>query len=379
MAVPLDGRLQGGATARAGERKVLTVRQLMLRRFRRNRLAVVGLGILVVMYLVALFAGFLAPYGPRTTHDENASSPPQWPRFIDAEGSFHAVPFVYGLTSEVDFTTFERVYKPDYETRYPLRFFAEGEPYKLLGVLNANLHLWNVEEPGKVFLFGTDQLGRDLFSRVLYGSQVSLTVGLVGVALTLLLGTLVGLVTGYYGGLIDNLFQRLIEVLLAFPQLPLWLALAALVPPTWSSLSVYFMISIVLSVLSWGGLARQVRGMVLALREEDFVKAARYSNARTWRILTRHLLPNTMSHILVIATLAIPGMILGETALSFLGLGIKPPMISWGLLLSETQHVRVLLQQPWLLLPAVFVVLTIISFNFLGDGLRDAADPFSGH
>ncbi|GIW90745.1 MAG: peptide ABC transporter permease [Pirellulaceae bacterium] len=358
--------------------EVLSVRRLMWLRFKRNRLALFGGGFLILMYLTALFAGFLAPYGVRTTHDEYASAPPHGIRFMDAQGRFHLRPFVYGLKVSVNPQTFRREYTPLTDQLYPVSFFVRGVPYKLFGLIETDRHLFGVEEPGKIFLLGTDRQGRDLFSRILYGSQVSLTVGLVGVFLSLIIGTVLGVATGYFGGLFDNIIQRVIEVLLAFPQIPFWLALAALVPPTWSSVQVFFGISIVLSLVNWGSLARQVRGMVYSLREEDYVMAARYTNCSHWRIITRHLLPNTLSHVLVIATLAIPNMILGETALSFLGLGIRPPMTSWGLLLNEAQHVRVLLQQPWLLTPALFVVATIISFNFLGDGLRDAADPFTG-
>lgn len=377
MTVPLEGHAQTSTEAIASASPAESVRALMWRRFARNRLALVGAWLLLLMYLSALFAGFLAPYSPRTTFDTSVAVSPQWPRFIDAEGRAHWRPFVYASTTALDPETFEKILKQDTSRTYPVTFFAKGEPYKLFGFIPADRHLFGVDAPATIFLFGTDPLGRDLFSRVLYGAQISLTVGLVGVVLTLLIGTVVGLLTGYFGGWFDSVTQRFIEVLLAFPQIPLWLALAALVPPTWSSIRVYFMISLVLSIVSWGSLARQVRGMVLSLREEDFVRAARYANARPGRIVWRHLLPNTLSHIIVIATLSIPGMILGETGLSFLGLGIRPPMISWGLLLSDAQHVRVLLQQPWLLLPALYVIITIISFNFVGDGLRDAADPFS--
>lgn len=240
-----------------------------------------------------------------------------------------------------------------------------------------DIHLFGVDEPGKLFLLGTDRNGRDLFSRVLYGAQVSLSVGLVGVMLSLVVGSFVGVMSGFYGGVLDNVVQRVIEVLTSFPQIPLWLALASAVPANWSPIKVYFGISIVLSIVGWGGLARQVRGMVLSLRETDYVIAARYANCSDLRIIVRHLLPNTLSHVLVIATMAIPGMILGETALSFLGLGIRPPMTSWGVLLNEAQHVRVFLQQTWLLTPAIFVLAAIVSFNFVGDGARDAADPFA--
>jgi peptide/nickel transport system permease protein len=356
---------------------LVSIRRLMWLRFRRNRLAIFGATFLSIMYLLAIFAGFVAPYGSRETHEEYASAPPHGLNFIDAQGNFHLVPFVYGYKPSVDPETFRKIYVDDTEKIYPLQFFVRGQEYTLfLGLITTDVHLIGVDPEAALFFLGTDTTGRDIFSRVLYGAQISLSVGLVGVLLALVAGTILGIATAFFGGLFDIIVQRLIEILMAFPTLPLWFALASIIPVTWTPDQVYFAISIVLSVLTWGGLARQVRGMVYALRETDFVTAARYANANDWRIITRHLLPNTMSHIIVIATLSIPGMILGETALSFLGLGIRAPMTSWGLQLSEAQHTRVLLSQPWLLTPAIFVVLTIISFNFLGDGIRDAADPF---
>lgn len=357
--------------------KVISVRQLMWRRFKRNRLAVIGGTFLLVMYLAAVFAGFIAPNNPTEVHPQYVSMVPHGLNFVDMEGNFHPIPFVYGLKSGVDPATFRRVHEIIPEEKYPLRFFVRGPQYTILGFIKSDLHLFGVDAPGKLFLFGTDTQGRDIFSRVWYGAQVSLSVGLVGVFLTLLFGSIIGIASGYFGGLFDDVVQRIIELLMSFPQLPLWLALATLIPDNWPSDRTYFAITIVLAILSWGALARQTRSMVYSLREADFVTAARYSNSSNWHIITRHLLPNTMSHIIVIATTAIPGMILGETALSFLGLGIRSPLISWGMLLSDAQHVRVLLQQPWLLTPAIFVVATIIAFNFLGDGLRDAADPFA--
>lgn len=357
--------------------KLLSVRQLKWRKFKRNRLAWIGMWVLVTMYLMAIFAGFLAPYGDRETHADYARASPNGLHFFDETGAFHIVPFVYGLKSGMDPKTFLKTTVTVPEQKYPLHLLQRGEPYHLFGLIEMDRRLFGVEAPGKIFLFGTDTRGRDLFSRVLYGSQVSLTVGLVGVFLSLGLGISIGLATGYYGGRFDFIVQRIIEMTQAFPQIPLWLALAALIPPTWSSARVYFAISIVLSILTWGALARQVRAMVLSLKASDFVRAASYSNASTGRIMFRHLLPSTLSHVLVIATLSIPAMILGETALSFLGLGIKPPLTSWGLLLSEAQSVQVIIETPWLLIPVIFVVLTIISFNFVGDGLRDAADPFA--
>ncbi len=359
------------------ETDVISVRRLMWLRFKRNRLALIGSVVLVFMYLAAIFAGFIGPYGLRETHEKFPASAPLLPRFIDEDGNFGFRPFVYAMESKVDPATFKRVLTPNTDVKHYVHFFARGTPYTILGFIETDIHLFHVEEPAKVFLLGTDKQGRDLFSRIFYGAQVSLTVGLVGVSLSLIFGTLIGIAGGYFGGLFDDISQRIIEVLISFPQIPLWLALAALIPPTWTSVQRFFAISIVLSLVNWGGLSRQVRGMVYALREEDYVIAARYASASNWRIITRHLLPNTLSHILVIATISIPAMILGETALSFLGLGIQPPMTSWGLLLNQAQHTRVLIQQPWLLTPALFVVATIISFNFLGDGLRDAADPFA--
>jgi peptide/nickel transport system permease protein len=356
--------------------KPLSVRRLMWLRFKRNRLARVGAATLSILYLSAIFAGFLAPYGLDSANRSYVSAPPHGLNFIDESGNFHLVPFVYGLSSSVDRTTFRRVYVVNTDEKYPLQFFVRGEPYRLFGIIETDVHLFGVEAPGRIFLFGTDPQGRDLFSRILYGAQVSLSVGLLGVTLTLIYGSVIGIASAYIGGLFDQVMQRLIELLLAFPVLPLWLALATLIPPTLPSDRIYFAISIVLSLVSWGGLARQTRSMALSLRETDYIKAALYANCSTWRIITRHLVPNTLSHIIVIATTTIPGMIIGETALSFLGLGIKPPLVSWGLLLNNAQETIVLLQQPWLLTPIIFVVITIIAFNFLGDGIRDAADPF---
>jgi len=375
----LPGGSTGSGALSADERRaMMSVGQLMWLRFRRNRLAMFGLVALIVMYTLTLFADFVAPYTADQTHTQYVGAPPHGIHFRDTQGNFSLAPVVFGLKSETNLETFRRTFTDDPTVTYPVRFFASGTPYKMFGLIPTDKHLFTVEEPGKIFILGTDSTGRDLFSRILYGARVSLTVGLVGVLLSLMIGAFLGVVSGYFGGVVDNLIQRAIEVISSIPQIPLWLALAAAVPPNWSPVKVYFGIAVVLSFVSWGGLARQVRGIVLGLRDSDFVVAARYTNCNTFRILSRHLLPNTLSHVLVIATTAIPGMILGETSLSFLGLGIRPPMTSWGVLLNEAQKVRVLLQQPWLLAPALFVLLTIVSFNFVGDGLRDAADPFAG-
>ncbi|MEA3345001.1 MAG: ABC transporter permease [Chloroflexota bacterium] len=350
--------------------------QLVWRKFKRNRLTRIGMAILIVMYTSAIFADFLAPYGLLTIHDVYPLAPPQLPHILDAEGSFHR-PFAYAMQREVDPDTFGSIYKPRKEERFPIRFLVHGDEYQFWGLFSTDIHLFGVKEPAKLFLFGTDKNGRDLFSRVLYGARVSLSIGLIGVFLSLTLGSLLGVASGFFGGVVDNITQRAVEVLQSFPRIPLWLAVAAAVPAEWSSIKTYFAVSVVLSLIGWAGLCRQVRGKVLALREENYVLAARAAGSRDFRIIVQHLFPNTLSHVLVVATLSIPWMILGETSLSFLGLGIQPPMTSWGVLLKQAQHTRVLLDSPWIVIPALFVIITVLAFNFVGDGLRDAADPYA--
>ena len=269
------------------------------------------------------------------------------------------------------------VYVEDHSRPYSVRLFVRGEPYHLWGLIETDLHLFGVEDGGTLFLLGTDSLGRDLLTRIIYGARISLTVGLLGVTLSFVFGLLIGAVSGYYGGWIDNVIQRLIEVLRSFPSIPLWMALSASLPSTWSPLQVYFGITVVLSFLGWTGLARVVRGKILALREEDYATAAALAGASRTRIMIRHLLPGFTSHIVVSLTLTLPNMILGETSLSFLGLGLRPPITSWGVLLKEAQSVQAVAMQPWLLTPAAFVIIAVLAFNFVGDGLRDAADPYA--
>ncbi|NLA58125.1 MAG: ABC transporter permease [Firmicutes bacterium] len=350
--------------------------QLMWWKFLKHRMAVVGGIVVIFLYLVAIFGDFIAPYNPhyRTGHP---FAPPQLPRFVDNSGNFHLRPFVYGVKSQMDMTTFKRVYVPDESKVYPLKFFVRGYEYKLFGLFKTDLHLFGTDEGGVIYLCGTDQLGRDVFSRMVYGTRVSLSIGLVGVLISLVLGIILGGVSGLFGGVIDLIIQRLIEVIQAFPSIPLWMTLAAALPADWSPLLVYFGITVILSFIGWTGLARVVRGWFLSLRNEDFVLAARLSGASESRIIFKHLLPSFLSHIIASVTLSIPGMILSETSLSFLGIGLRPPVISWGVLLQDAQNIHAVAMAPWLLYPALLVVLAVLAFNFVGDGLRDAADPYT--
>jgi peptide/nickel transport system permease protein len=350
--------------------------QLIWRRFKRNRMALIGSVVLIFFYASAILGGFLAPYGLQTRFVKFIYAPPTLPRFVDENGQFHLRPFVYQLSRTVNEETLEYTYVPDTSVIYPVNFFVKGDPYKLFGFIKLERHLFGVPEV-PIFLLGSDRQGRDMLSRCILGSQISLSIGLVGVFLGIIFGTVLGVSSGYFGGFIDDLVQRFSEVLLSIPQIPLWMALAAILPVTWSPLRVYFGITIILSLLNWGSLSRQLRGKTLALREEDYTMAAYTAGGSDWWIIFRHMIPNNASHIIVVATLSIPGMILGETALSFLGLGIRAPMTSWGVLLEEAQNVKTVVFHPWLLAPAVLVMLVVLGFNFLGDGLRDAADPYT--
>jgi peptide/nickel transport system permease protein len=348
--------------------------QLIWKRFRRHRVAVVSLSLLLLLYFLAFTYEFWTPYDPLTKHPGFVNTPPTQIHFFDREGNFRG-PFVYGLRYELNMDTFERVYVEDPSRIYPLQFFASGERYRFWGVAEGFTRFFTAGE-GKVFLLGTDDLGQDVFSRILAASRISLTVGLVGVFIAFILGASLGGISGFYGGLVDVAIMRLTEVLSAIPQIPLWIALAAIVPLTWSSTQVYFTITVILSILSWTALARQVRAKLLELREQDYVTAAKIAGASDLRVIFDHLLPAYISLLIVSMTLAIPSMILAETALSFLGLGIRPPAVSWGTLLQGAQNISNIALRPWLLTPAIFVIAAVLLFNFVGDGLRDAADPY---
>ena len=349
--------------------------QLMWQRFRRHRLAIAGGVVLGVMYLIGAFCEVVAPYDIRTRFSELPLAPPQRIHFFH-DGRLHLRPFVYDFTLVEDPVTWRKSYGEDRSERRPIYLFETGDEYRFWGLFPARLHLFSVRE-GTLLLLGTDEIGRDVFSRLVCGARVSLSVGLLGVLLSFVLGLGIGGVSGYFGGAVDNLIQRGIEFLRSIPVLPLWMALAAALPPQWPALRVYFGITIILSLVGWTGLARVVRSKLLSLREEDFVTAARVAGSSAPRIIAGHLLPSFLSYVIVALTLAVPEMILAETALSFLGLGLRPPVVSWGVLLGEAQNIHTVALAPWLMLPGVFIIITVLAFNLLGDGLRDAADPYA--
>jgi len=350
--------------------------RLMWWRFRKHKLAMASACVLIFLYLIAIFCEFVAPYGPNDRDRRYVQGPPEGIHFIDHEGSFHLWPFVHGKKQSMNSETWERTFEPVHGEMYPLRLFVRGAEYKMWGLFKTNVHLFGTDG-GHLYLFGTDKLGRDLFSRVVYGARISLSIGLVGVGLSFFLGIVLGGVAGYYGGWVDSVVQRTIEILRCIPSIPMWMALSAALPAHWPSLYVYFGITVILSLLGWTGLARVVRGKFLSLRNEDFVVAARLCGTSEPKIIFVHLLPSFLSHIITSATLAVPGMILGETALSFLGIGLRPPIVSWGVLLQRAQNLQAVAMAPWLLVPGVFVIIVVLAFNFVGDGLRDAADPYS--
>ena len=348
--------------------------QLMGRKFARHRLAVAALIVLALSYLGAALCEVIAPYTLEQRHVQYIYCPPRRVRLLH-EGR-PMKPFVYGVERTIDPNTLRKIYSEDRSRVYPIRFFTQGPEYRLWNLLPARLHLFGVEDEGVVFLLGTDRMGRDMLSRILYGSRISLTIGLMGVFFTLVIGLTMGGISGYIGGSADMVVRRVIEVIRSFPTIPLWLALSAALPSGWSPLAVYFAITIIVSLIGWTSLGRVVRSSLLSLREQDFVTAAMLAGCRDREIIARHLLPSILSYIIVSLTLAVPEMILAETSLSFLGLGLRAPITSWGVLLKEAQNVQAVGLYPWLILPVFAVIVTVLAYNFLGDGLRDAADPY---
>jgi peptide/nickel transport system permease protein len=368
-----------GANVTNDEQRIFVASQWQLTwwKFRKHRLAIIAGVIIILLYAIALFADMIAPLDPERVNPRLVYLPPQTINFTTLEGNLTG-PFVYGYVLTRDPVSLKSTFAVDTSTRYPLSLFVQGEPYKFWGLFESRLHLFGTGDAQKsIHLMGTDRLGRDLFSRTILGTRVSLSIGLIGVLLSLVLGITLGGISGYYGGVIDDIIQRIIEFLRSIPSIPLWMGLSAALPKDLPPLQVYFYITVILSLIGWTGLARVVRGRFLALREEDFVMAARISGCSEARIIFRHMVPAFTSHIIASLTLAIPGTILAETALSFLGLGLRPPVNSWGVLLQEAQNIRSVALAPWLLLPALLVILTVLAFNFFGDGLRDAADPYA--
>lgn len=348
--------------------------QLMWWKFRRHKVALAAAFVLLALYAIVPFVEVIAPYNQTKRHGDFLYAPPQGIHLMH-EGQLMR-PFVYPYTYSFDLENFRRVYTLDASRPQPIRFLCRGDDYEFWGMWRMNFHLICPPESGTMFLLGTDRLGRDLLSRIIYGARISLTIGIVGIAVSFTLGLFFGGLAGYLGGWVDHVIQRTIEILRSLPELPLWLALSAALPPNWSPILVFFGITIILGLLDWPGLARAVRSKLLSLREEDFVKAAELMGASKQRVIARHLIPNFMSHLIASATLSIPSMILGETALSFLGLGLRPPVTSWGVLLNEAQNLAAVQLHPWLLFPMAPVVIVVLAFNFMGDGLRDAADPY---
>jgi len=367
---------QSQDTAKADKYLNASIRQLVWWRYQKHALAVIGLWLIGILYFSALVCEFLAPYYQDVRHPNHTYAPPTKIHFFDEQGRLRR-PFVRATTMELDLKTQKIAFVETPGEIYPIRFFVRGNPYMFWGLWKGDLHLFGADPGAKIFLFGTDRMGRDMFSRCLYGSRISLSIGMVGVFLSLVLGLVLGGVSGYYGGWPDGIIQRIVEVIRCFPSIPLWMGLSAALPTHWPALRVYFAITIILSFIGWTDLARMIRGKLIALREEEFVLAARFAGAGHARIILRHLLPSFTSHIIVTVTLAIPSMILGETALSFLGIGLRPPVTSLGVLLKEAQNVTTIALYPWLLIPVFFVIVIVLAFNFVGDGLRDAVDPYS--
>lgn len=350
--------------------------RLVWRKFKKSKTAIGGGIAIVTISILSIFSPFFSPHDYLDYQPRRSFRPPQRIRFFDQNAKFHWRPFVYDLNLEMDPETYSRIYKEDTSWRFPIQFFVKGWEYKLFGI-SSNLHFFGVEEGGQIHLLGTDIYGRDLLGRIFLGGRVSLSIALFGAIVTVVIGSIMGAVSGYFSGRVDMVIQRAIEIIQSFPQLPLWMALSAALPKTWSSLDIFIAMIAIFSLLNWPLLAREVRGKVLSYREQDFIMAIKEMGGSDARIIFKHLLPNCLSHIMVVLTLSIPELILMESVLSFLGLGIQPPMVSWGVLLQRAQKIQTLGQHPWITLPGFFIIITVLGFNFLGDGLRDAADPYS--
>ncbi len=355
---------------------VATQWQLMWWRFCKHRLAIIGTIVLIIFYFISMGADFLAYVDPDESEAQRSLMGPQPIHWFD-DGSFR--PYVHPINGMRDPITFKRVYAPDTSVKLPVKFFGHGFQYRFLGFIKTDIHLLSVEG-GKaseaLFLLGTDMQGRDLWSRLMYGTRTSMTIGLVSVALSLFLGVFLGGISGYFGGVLDTIIQRIIEILRSIPTIPLWMGLAAALPNDWDITQVYFAITIIISLIGWTELARVVRGRFISLRQEDFIMAAELLGCSKMRIIFRHMVPSFVSHIIAATTLAIPAMIISETSLSFLGVGLRPPAISWGVLLQDAQNIQALVISPWLLIPSLPVIIAVLAFNFMGDGIRDAADPY---
>ncbi|MCZ0937461.1 MAG: ABC transporter permease [Caldilineaceae bacterium] len=351
--------------------------QLVWQRFRKSRPAIAGGLMVLSLIILAIFAEFFAPVDPTDANLQDSFIPPTRIRLIDVEGNFHLRPFIYNQVVTIDPKTFEPLWEDDPEQRYDIQFMVKSWEWKILGLFPTRYHLFGVNEGGKIHLLGTEKQGRDLWGRACAAGRISLSLSLFATIVSIVVGAVVGIVSGYYGGVIDNVIQRFVEFVASFPQLPLWLALAAIIPRTWDSLQVFIIMVIIFSLLSWTLLAREVRGKVLAFRETDFILAAKEMGASDARIIFLHLFPNSISHIIVVLTLTIPQIILAEAFLSFLGIGIQEPLVSWGFLMRDAQNLQTLGTHTWIMTPVVFIIVAVLGFNFLGDGLRDAADPYS--
>jgi len=359
------------------EMYTLSQGKLMVMRFMRNKLAVFGLVVLIMVYIMAVFCEFFAPYDGNTMYAKYKYMPPQRVNWTDETGKFVG-PYVYAIEIGYDPVTFQPTYEENKELKANIRFFVRGDPYKMLGLFYSDIHLFGTGDPDiPLFLLGTDSIGRDLLSRIFIGTRISSSVGLIGVFISFLLGLILGGISGYFGGVADMVVQRIIDFIISLPTIPIWMAIAAAVPNTWPVLKTYFCVVLILSLMGWTGLARVVRSKFMSLKNEDFVRAARVVGASNMRIIMKHMVPTFTSHLIASLSLSVPGMILGETSLSYLGIGLRPPAISWGILLSDMQNLRNIALYPWMMIPGIFIVITVMSFNFVGDGLRDAADPYS--